>query len=82
MGERERAGGSGGGGTEHRISAASSQHVPAMRVLMESDGRVLLGMGLSSSFRGVKDTKFSGEGFVSLTSAEVTNQSLEGISCV
>lgn len=54
----------------------SSQHVNVMRVLMESDGRVLPGTGLLSGLRGVKDRKFS----VTLTSAEVTNRSLEVIS--
>lgn len=56
----------------------SSQHVNVMRVLMESDGRVRPGTGLLSGLRGVKDRKFS----VTLTSAEVTNQSLEVISRV
>lgn len=75
MGERERE-------AEHRISAMSSQHANVMCVLMEWDGRVLFGTGLSSSLRGVKDRKFCGFFFVSLTSAEVTNQSLEDISFI
>lgn len=85
MGERERAGGSdGGGGGDGASDFSRVESACACDARVDGVGRARSPRdGTFEQFQGCQGHKvFWGGGFVSLTSAKVTNQSLEGISCV